>query len=207
MIIDTHIHESRYSSDSTMDFDDCIEHAKTIGLDGICITNHDNNYLREEIGDFKQYGELLVIVGTEILTHQGDIVVFGLKDIPKEKISAEQLLELVKKHDGAAIAAHPFRNKVRCLGDQVEKYKSMLTGVESFNGGSTLDKNLEGYRLTRKLKLPSLGSSDAHSLDKLGSFATKFYSNIRDDKDFIEALKTRNYNAVKYNNNLYEDIK
>ena len=97
MIIDTHVHENKYSFDSFLDFKESIELAKFIGLDGICITNHDNNNLRDEIGDSAKINGILVIVGAEVLTHEGDILVFGLKDIPEEMISAEELLKLVKK--------------------------------------------------------------------------------------------------------------
>ncbi|NMB33222.1 MAG: histidinol-phosphatase, partial [Clostridium sp.] len=51
MIIDTHVHESKYSFDSILDLETSIRLAKLIGLDGICITNHENNHLRDEIGD------------------------------------------------------------------------------------------------------------------------------------------------------------
>jgi hypothetical protein len=47
MIIDTHVHEGKYSSDSFIDFKEAIELAKLMGLDGLCITNNDNNYLRK----------------------------------------------------------------------------------------------------------------------------------------------------------------
>ena len=83
MIIDTHIHESKYSPDSFIELRKATDIAKLIGLDGICITNHDNNNLRNDIGDYAKINGILVIVGTEVLTYQGDILVFGLKDIPK----------------------------------------------------------------------------------------------------------------------------
>lgn len=96
MIIDTHIHENKYSFDSFIDLKEGIDTAKLMGLDGICITNHDNNNLRNELGDYIKINGVLVIVGAEILTHQGDILVFGLKDIPKEMMDAGDLLRLEK---------------------------------------------------------------------------------------------------------------
>lgn len=206
MIIDTHIHENKYSFDSFLDFKESIELGKLMGLDAMCITNHDNNHLRNEIGDSAKINDVLVIVGAEILTFEGDILVFGLKDIPKETISAEELLTLVKKHKGAAIAAHPFRNNNRGMGENIRKLKHLLTGVESFNGSTYSYHNLQAYALATELNIPSLGASDAHKLPKLGSYATKFYDTIRDHKDFIEALKVGNYHPVMRKNGKYENI-
>lgn len=196
MIIDCHLHDSKYSDDSRMTLHEAIARAKEIGLDGICVTNHDNNYLRNDIGDSAIIDGILVIVGTEILTHEGDILVFGLQDIPKEKVSAEELLTLVKQKKGAAIAAHPFRNNNRGLGNNIIRLSGLLTAVEAFNG-STLDiHNMESYRLARELGIPITGSSDAHKKDRVGRFATLFDDIIRDYKDFIEAMKYSDYHPV-----------
>lgn len=206
MIIDTHVHENKYSFDSFIDFKESIELAKLIGLDGMCITNHDNNNLRNDIGDSANINGVLVIVGAEVLTHEGDILVFGVKDIPQHKMSAEELLTLVKKHNGAAIAAHPFRNNNRGIGDNMRKVSHLLSGVESFNGSTLSYHNLQSYALSTELNLPSLGASDAHIMEKLGTYATKFNNSIRDHKDFIEALKTGDFHPVMRKDNAYKNI-
>ena len=200
MIIDTHVHESKYSSDSFIDFKKSIDMAKLIGLDGICITNHDNNNLRNDIGNYAKINGVLVIVGAEVLTYQGDILVFGLKDIPKEMVHAEELLRLVKKHNGVAIAAHPFRNNNRGLENHLHEVGHLLSGVESFNGSTYTYHNLYAYATATELGLPSLGASDAHVIDRIGMYATKFYDSIRDDKDFIEAVKSKNFHPVMRKN-------
>ena len=206
MIIDTHIHENKYSSDSFIDFKKAIDMAKLIGLDGICITNHDNNDLRMDLGDYVKINGVLVIVGAEVLTHQGDILVFGLKDIPNEKMHAEELLRLVKKHKGVAIAAHPFRNNNRGLEDHLHEVADILDGVESFNGSTYSYHNLYAYATATQLGLPSLGASDAHVMDRIGKYATKFYDTIRDSKDFIEAIKSRNFHPVMRRDGTFIDF-
>lgn len=206
MIIDTHIHENKYSSDSFIDFKKAIDMAKLIGLDGICITNHDNNDLRMDLGDYVKINGVLVIVGAEVLTHQGDILVFGLKDIPKEKMHAEELLRLVKKHKGVAIAAHPFRNNNRGLENHLHEVADLLDSVESFNGSTYSYHNLYAYATATQLGLPSLGASDAHVMDRIGKYATKFYDTIRDDIDFIEAIKSKNFHPVMRIDGIFKDF-
>lgn len=207
MIIDTHIHEDKYSFDSFIDFSELTKFSRDQGLDGICITNHENTSMRDEIGDSAIIDDVLVIVGAEILTHEGDILVFGVKDLPKEKVSAEELLTLVKKKGGAAVAAHPYRNNNRGIGDNMIRLSHLLTGIESFNGSTLPHHNLESYNVACKLNIPSLGASDAHKIDRVGRFATKFHDTVRDHKDFVEALKSGNFNPViKQHGNRFEDI-
>ncbi len=196
MIIDTHIHESKYSSDSHISFDELIQYAKDIGLEGICITNHDNNTLADEIGESLWIDGLLVIVGAEMLTKEGDILVFGVKDLPKEIVPAEDLLRLVRASGGVAIAAHPYRNNNRGLGDNLRRLHGLLDGVEAFNGSTLPHHNLTSYAASAELNLPSFGASDAHVLKKLGCYATNFAATVRDHIDFIEAVRSVELNPV-----------
>lgn len=206
MIIDTHIHENKYSFDSFIDFKSAIEVAKLNGLNGICITNHDNDFLKREIGSSIKINDVLVLVGAEILTFQGDILVFGVDNIPEEKLSARELLEFVKANKGAAVVAHPFRTNNRGLGNHIRDLKDLITGVESFNGSTKPHHNLEAYRLATELAIPSLGASDSHRLDRIGTYATKFHSTIRDMDDFVEALHYGNYHPVMKKDGRFQDI-
>jgi len=206
MIIDTHVHESKYSFDSQLDLQEGIKYAKQIGLDGLCITNHENNNLRNEIGDSVIIDGILVVVGAEILTKQGDILVFGLKDIPMDMLDASELLSLVRKHQGAAIAAHPYRNNQRGLENHLYEVARLLDGVESFNGSTYTFHNLYAYATATQLGLPSSGGSDAHNIERLGKYATKFYGNIRDHKDFIEAIKGKDFHPVMRKEGYFQDF-
>lgn len=196
MLIDCHLHDSKYSCDSYMTLPEAVKRAKEMGLDAICMTNHDNNKLRNDIGDSAVIDGVLVIVGSEILTHEGDILVFGLQDLPDGKTSAEELLTLVRRNNGAAIAAHPFRNNNRGLGNNIRRLSGLLSAVEAFNGSTLDDHNLECYRLARELNLPVIGSSDAHKQDRVGRFATFFKDTIRDHRDFVEAINHAKYYPV-----------
>lgn len=206
MIIDTHVHESKYSEDSFISLDEIINRAKEINLDGICITDHDTNELRRDRGVcFREKG-VLVIVGAEVLTFQGDILVFGLEDIPKNMVNATELLEKVKEAGGVAISAHPFRNNNRGLGEHIRQVSDLLYGVEGFNGSTTPHANLYGYALSTELNLGCFGASDAHVIKNLGKFATEFKNNIRDEKDFIEAVKEGNFCPVMRKSTGFERI-
>lgn len=206
MIIDTHIHESKYSSDSHMSLEEVIATAKSRKLDGVCITNHDNNRLKHDIGESAVIDGLLVIVGAEILTKQGDILVYGLDDIPDYQIESSDLVRRVRQSGGVTASAHPFRNNNRGLKDYIREVSKELTAVESFNGSTHPHHNLYAYALATECSIPSMGASDAHVTDQIGCYATKFEGTIRDHRDFIEAVKSKQFCPVKRESGMFREI-
>ena len=205
MIIDTHIHEKTFSSDSFISLKEIVDKAKRMGLDGICITDHESNGLKEIAQEYSKKTNFLIMVGAEILTHEGDITVFGLENLPKEKVHAQQLVDMANKVGGITISAHPFRHNNRGMGSAIRKTKG-LTGIEAFNGSTLPHDNLYAYGLSYELDLPALGASDAHVIDALGKYATYIPGTIRDEKDFIEAVKKKQTMPVVYNLGKYESL-
>ncbi len=191
MIIDTHMHEKAHSDDSFMTLAEIVERAQAIGLDGVCITDHESNGLRDFAADYSRKTGFLIIVGAEILTHEGDITVFGLDSLPKEKLHAQQLIDLTLKAGGVAMSAHPFRQNNRGMGHSIRKVRG-LSGIEAFNGSTPMHLNMQAYQLAAELGIPTFGASDAHVVEKIGKYATVFPGRIRDVRDFIEAVKYGN---------------
>jgi predicted metal-dependent phosphoesterase TrpH len=192
MIIDMHVHESKYSSDSHFTLEEAVARAKKVGLDAICITNHESSDIFDEAHEYSKKSGFTVLVGAEILTYEGDLLVFGVKDIPKHKMHASELAKLAAKHKGITISAHPFRNNNRGLGEHIRTVQAHLSGVEAFNGSTLPHHNLSAYTLATELNLPSVGSSDAHILENLGKYATVFQDRVRDERDLIEAIRQGN---------------
>lgn len=195
MLIDIHIHEKTYSSDSYISLQEIIDESKKIGLDGVCITDHDSNELKKEAERLSLENDFLIITGAEILTYEGDLLVFGLEQIPSKMLSAQEIIDIANKNDGVVISAHPYRKNNRGIGDK-NKYLKGLSGIEAFNGNTSFNNNLKGLKLAKELKLPVLGGSDAHYLGQIGDYATYFYNEIRSERDFIEAIKKRNVSIV-----------
>ncbi len=202
MIIDTHIHESKYSLDSKVSLQEIILKAKEIGLDGICITDHDSNEIMDEAHSLSKELDFPIFVGAEVLTHEGDIVVFGLDNLPSEKIHAAELLKIVKSCGGVGISAHPYRQNNRGMGNLIKEIDG-LAGVEGFNGNTNNENNIHSYQVASQIKLPIFGASDAHHVHEVGKFATVFPDGIRDVKDLINAVKEGNVYPVVLQNNSY----
>lgn len=205
MIIDTHMHEKTYSLDSELSLEDIVKRAREIGLDGVCITDHDSNDIMEKAYEYSKETGFLIIVGAEILTHEGDITVFGLDRLPTEKLHAQQLIDMTLKAGGVAMSAHPFRKNNRGMGDFIRNVKG-LSGIEAFNGSTRYSDNLDAYGLAAELKIPSLGASDAHTVDAIGRYATIFNGRIRDTRDFIDAVKAGCTHPAAYIEGRFERI-
>ena len=134
VLIDIHIHESKYSDDSKMTLKEAVIAAKAKGLDGICITNHGNNDIMQEAHDFAKENDFIIIVGAEIYTHEGDILVFTTEKmrIPDKTIHAEELFDIVEKQNGVTISAHPFRHNNRGLGEYIRNVPEQAFSYRSF---------------------------------------------------------------------------
>jgi len=207
MIIDLHVHTSPASPCSSAPVDQLVEEAKRIGLDGICLTDH--NFLWDPglVEGLRQKHGFLVMRGNEITTDQGDMVVFGLyKDI-QGIIKLKELREEVLREGGFMIVAHPFRGfltfGVGQLGLTPEKAMErpllkMVDAVEVLNGKVTEKENSFASEVAAGLGLPVTGGSDAHEVDEVGVYATQFAGAIENEEDLIAALKKGNYSPVAF---------
>lgn len=197
MIIDLHFHTKQYSACSQIDMEEGIRYAKEIGLDGLCITDHDVFADKKEAKRLSEKYNILIIVGTEINTIEGDILCFGLDEIPRSSIHAQDLLDYVNAKGGAAIAAHPFRDNNRGLKDFLFKLNG-LHAIECLNGNTHDEHNDDAREAAKILNLPCTGSSDAHRIEKIGYYATEFNEQILSEQDLVTALRRGEFSAVHF---------
>ena len=214
-VIDLHVHTSPASPCSSAPVDELIEEAKRIGLDGICLTDHNYVWDPEEVNDLRQKHGFLILRGNEITTNQGDMVVFGLDKDIKGIIKLEELREEVLNAGGFMVVAHPFRGflvfNVGQIGLTPEKAMErplfqLVDAVEVMNSKVTEDENDFAAKVAEGLGLPSTGGSDAHEVPEVGIYTTRFFANIKDEKDLIKALKSGNYEPLAYRSEYLEEI-
>ena len=109
MKIDLHLHTNLGSSCSYMDPDQLITRAKSVGLDGVCLTDHDHIWSEDQIKRLQDKHGFLVVGGSEISTDVGDVLVFGFHESVRKIFDTHELRELLDECDGVMILAHPFR--------------------------------------------------------------------------------------------------
>lgn len=189
MIIDFHMHERTFSSDSRMNLIEMVEEAKRVGLDGICITDHDEFGLTEYAKEISEAMDFPIFVGIEYLSLEGDILAFGIPSLPpKRHGSAQWFIDWVKEHGGITIAAHPFRSNSRGLGKKLLTVKD-LDGVEVLNGSTSPHANQKAREYAEKIGVKCIGASDCHNLIALGRYATFVDYDCKTVDDLVYAVK------------------
>ncbi len=192
-----------------MSVDELIEAAKTRGLDGVCLTEHDAFWSEEEIRTLSQRHGFLVLGGTEINTDAGHVLVFGLDQYEFGMHKPPVLRARVDQVNGVIIGAHPYRRRFlaeaagdpearrgmldRATGDQ---FFSVCDAVEGVNGRGKPAENLFSQDLASILSLHVCGGSDAHRLEQMGSAATRFQSKIGNLEDLILELRMGRFEPV-----------
>ncbi len=196
--IDLHVHTFPASPCSSARVDDLIVEAKRIGLEGICLTDHNHVWSPEAVDDLRQRHGFPVLRGNEITTDQGDIIVFGLERDIQGIIRLEDLRAEVLRVEGYMIAAHPFRgfltfgvDKLGLTPEKAMKRKIFqhVDAVEILNGKVTLEENRFACEVARNLDLVLTGGSDAHEVEEVGQYATRLASPVRNEQDLMDALR------------------
>ncbi|MCP4691224.1 MAG: DUF2889 domain-containing protein [Desulfobacterales bacterium] len=206
-VIDLHVHTYPASPCSSAAVDDLIVEAKRIGLDGICLTDHNHLWAPADVEALRQKHGFMVLRGNEITTNQGDVLVFGLERDIKGIINLQELRAEVVSAGGFMIVAHPIRGFLVIGAGQVglTPEKAMerevfgsVDAVEALNGKVTGDENAFASKVAASLGLPTTGGSDAHEVEEVGQYATRFAAVIHDEKDLIEALKSGAYSPEPF---------
>lgn len=195
MRFDIHVH-SEFSPCSNASLIDIINTAPLLGLDGICITDHDSIKAENHISEGIQSNGLVVIIGMEYTTDGGDFLIFGPVKIIPAGLSAPELLNFVSEAEGIAIAAHPAR-KERPVDESLYT-NELCSYIEVLNGRNSDEENIASQSLIHSYSLKGAGGSDAHSIEELGKIITEFDADITCSEDLIKAFKSGNFSA-QYN--------
>lgn len=201
MLFEIHAHTTRYSACSHMEPMEYIDAAREKGLDGVCITEHNNFWKEKEFRELCQYGDGLLIIngieqrcwgaGDEL---QGDFLVYGCR-FHMERPTADQLIDIVHKSGGIVIAAHPFREALGVSEELV--YQLDLDALEVYSCNQEPWQTELAKKTAQKMDIPVIAGSDAHVPELVGYGITEFTVPIRNEHDFVTAIKNRQFGIRK----------
>jgi hypothetical protein len=202
MKIDLHTHTVYGSGCSHINPSELVEQAKKVGLDGVCITEHNQLWDPERVEKLARNHNFVVIGGVEVLTDCGEILVFGLHESVRWVRTAEELKKMVDHAGGVMIAAHPFRGQRVILdsgslpadGIDIETgctfpILQYVDAIEAFNGWAYRREWQFTLEVGKRLGLQGTGGSDAHKLLQTGVCYTIFERQIRNEQDLVIELK------------------
>ncbi len=192
MKFELHCH-SWYSKGGTVPWEglvpprEIVKVLKRKGFGGLALTDHDTTAgWKDVMSEAKKQG-MVFIPGVEISTKSGHMIALGIDKFIKSGLSLEETLDLVHKQGGIAVAPHPFDVREEGLGREFVK----ADAAEIFNSlNISRMENRVAEREVRKIGMPAVGGSDAHSLEMLGA-AVNFINGHDVDSALEEIRKGR----------------
>ena len=171
--VDLHCHTSA-SFDSAADPAAMMARAASRGLTHVAVTDHETIDGALRAAEAAPAG-LTVLIGSEVNTTDGDLIFVHLERALPRGLSALAAIEAGREQGALIGIPHPFDRSRRSLllNPAHERLGGLVDWIEGWNGrvehGTANEKAAE---LARRLGLPSVGASDAHSLVELGAVFT-----------------------------------
>ncbi|MBC7236938.1 MAG: PHP domain-containing protein [Chloroflexi bacterium] len=200
MLIDLHVHTSRYSSCGRATPEQMLAAAIEAGLGGVALTEHNLVFPDTEIAALRrEFPQLLIFQGIEITSAEGDdYLLYGLRsavehereDALQRGVPGERLVHRAHELGLAVVLAHPYR-----YGDQVPAFLEH----EPVDGIEVMSSNILNYAHGRAVSLAErLGTwvmiaSDGHAPEALGIYALRFGRAPCDERALVRALLKREF--------------
>lgn len=208
MLIDLHTHTRPLSWDSSLSPDELIERCKAVGLDGVCLSEHDYFWNADDLRALAHRHNYLILPAVEINTEDGHILVYGIHRYVWGMHRSHELAHHAQQAGGVMIAAHPFRRQLPWLMRDEHHYHEALlrasrnpayqfcAALEKINGRAKQRENDFSARLCDLTAMPGAAGTDAHTPAHIGRCATYFDRDIHDIYELIEELKAGRFHAV-----------
>jgi predicted metal-dependent phosphoesterase TrpH len=186
---DLHIH-TKYSMDSTASLERIIQRCQETGINCIAVTDHN---AIEGAFKMKELAPFTVIPGEEILTPNGEVIGYFLKEWIPSNQPIETVFAAIKAQGGLIGLPHPFDTfrGLHNLGSRrLEEFAAQVDVVEVFNARSPIPRDSGKARdFALKFGLPGTAGSDAHSPNEIGK--TYIEMAAFDGKDsFLQSLRS-----------------
>lgn len=210
MLVDFHVHTTRGSADSNLDPFALVDQAQKIGLDGVCITEHDHLWTDPKIEDYAQERGVVLFRGIEVTTEWGHIGTFGLDQYVGGIYKVKELRRVIDDIGGFLIANHPFRYKLDPRFQFIHKTPPIdsndpvsasaalevlqyADAIEVVNGACSEQENLFAHAVAQHLGRQGVGGSDSHSVSSLGCAVTVLERAASTVRELIDELKAGRY--------------
>lgn len=161
--IDCHVH-TEYSSDGMVSLEKVADICRKKGLEGIAVTDHNTIggalKLREIVKD-----DLVIIIGEEIKTSEGEITGLFLKGHIPSGLLPEETIDRIKQQGGLVSIPHPFcrHRRSKLNRDTLMRIIEKVDVIEVFNSRNLTDSDNEyAYKFALETNKGMIAGSDAH---------------------------------------------
>lgn len=207
MLIDLHVHTQQRSPCSSISPREIAEEARRIGIDGVCLMEHDVLWDDAEIQNLRDKYDFLFLKGYESSSLDGHFLMYGFSTVVDPFLELKEIRAILGFDTGFLAIAHPFREflvvGISEFGLEVQEEAKkeifkLLDGMEILNGRVSKKANAFAKKVNSIVQLKEIGGSDAHEIYEVGKIVTEFKAdNIKTESDLVRELKTGTY-QVKY---------
>lgn len=192
MLIDLHVHTSRYSACGRSAPEEMVARAAALGYDAIVLTEHHAVWSVEDAAALERgCPGLRVFRGIEVTSSEGDdYLLYGVADGGAFEAGMEGRAILDRAHaQGAAVAlAHPYRFR-----DRVPRIveEGLVDGVEVLSNNILAANQGRAADLARRTGAFAVAATDAHHVDTLGLYGVRLHERVADEAELADALRRR----------------
>lgn len=202
MKLDMHCHTAEGSTDSKVGIKEYIYKLKSLGYEGMVVTDHDSygGYRWYESHKDEMPEDFVVIKGIEYDTYEaGHFIVIMPDGVDLEILECRglelcKLTEIVHMYGGIIGPAHPCGEPFLSVFStgKYRRDKSIMEDIdflEGFNCGEDAWANDEALELAKQFDKPVTGGSDAHWYACIGLAYTELNEKVRNNNELIEYMK------------------
>jgi hypothetical protein len=197
---DLHMHTIHSDGDWTID--ELLTSARKIGLDFICITDHNTSSHHLEIDQLrKNYSQPLLLRGEEITTYGGHTNAWGLSSgtwidfrvLPKDSTRMSEVVKAVHRAGALISINHPFAQCGGCSWTYDSAVRD-FDAIEVWNGEWDVSDNLALTMWDKILqsggRLTAIGSSDSHrAANPIGQPTTHVAAKVASQSALLNAIR------------------
>jgi predicted metal-dependent phosphoesterase TrpH/glycosyltransferase involved in cell wall biosynthesis len=191
ILADLHMHTD-HSHDCSIGVQELVDHAESIGLGAIAVTDHNVFAGALEAVEAASGRPLIVIPGEEVKTDgQGEVIgLFLQEEIPRGLTMAETVAA-IREQGGLVYVPHPF-DRLHSIPDAgtLQRHLAEIDVLEVYNARLLFEGfNDEALRFARKYNLLMGAGSDAHVLQGVGTGCVRMRA-FRTPEEFLLSLRS-----------------
>ena len=186
--VDLHAH-TLWSKDCLTRFETILDLCARRGLDRIAITDHNT---AEGALRLKQIAPERIIVGEEIMTTQGELLAYFLRESVPRGLTPTATIQRLRDQGAFISVSHPFDRlrKGAWREDDLLAIIDQVDGIEVFNARCLYaEDNARALRFAQQHGVIGTVGSDAHTSPEYGQAFVRLRPFADDRADFLAALR------------------
>jgi hypothetical protein len=190
--MDMHSH-TLWSHDCLTRFDKIVALCRRRGIDRIAITDHNT---ADGALAFKQAAPDMVIVGEEIMTTEGELLAYFVRESVPQGLTPGETIRRLRDQGAVISVAHPFDRlrKGAWREDALLAIADRVDAVEIYNARCIYaEDNARALAFAQAHGLLGTIGSDAHSWPEYGRAFARIRPFADNPEDFLDALRQADY--------------